>query len=319
MMRHGQLIGIFTMAKTDQENKTIESAYTPEEKALAKGIARLATQIIERVRLLQERAEARANEQRLQETTRRYEDCLSTASHELRTPLTTIKGNLQLSQRRITMLVKRAELSRETVESLQRVEQPLREALQNFGRLERMISELLDYSRIQADKFLLRKQHCNLVEIVQNVVAEARNATDGRALLLTLPSREVVPIYADKDRIGEVIHNYLTNAHKYSPVERPIEVSLSVEGSRARVSVRDEGAGIAPEEQKHIWERFYRVPGIEVVEQSLSDSNLGLGLYLCQEIIELHHGQVGVQSTLGQGSTFWFILDLEVDPPSIES
>ena len=310
MMRQKHLIGIFTMAKTDDEYQNIQSAYTPQEMALAKGIARLATQIIERVRLLQERAEAKANAQKLQEATRRYEDCLSTASHELRTPLTTIKGNLQLSQRRITTLAKRAAQSTETLEGLRRVEQPLKEALQNFGRLERMIGELLDYSRIQADKFRLHKQSCNLVEIVRAVVEAERSAAGGRTILLTLPEHEEIPIYADKDRISDVVHNYLTNAHKYSPLERPIEVSLSVEGTLARVSVRDEGAGIPLQEQQHVWERFYRVPGIEVVEQSISDSNLGLGLYLCQEIIELHHGQVGIQSSPDQGSTFWFTLEL---------
>lgn len=316
MTLHGQLIGIFTMAKTDKEHSDIQSAYTPEERALAKGIARLATQVIERVRLLQERAEAQANTQKLQEATRRYEDCLSTASHELRTPLTTIKGNLQLSQRRITALVKRSEQTPETLAGLQRVESPLREALQNFGRLERMISELLDYSRIQADKFLLRKQTWNLVELVSDAVEDARKATDERPLLFTAPAQKEILIYVDRDRISDVIHNYLTNAHKYSPIELPIEVSLSVEDTLARVAVRDEGAGIEPAEQKHIWERFYRVPGIEVVEQSISDSNLGLGLYLCQEIIELHHGRVGVQSKPGQGSTFWFTLPLASINPS---
>lgn len=316
MTRHEQLIGIFTMAKTDQEHHDIQSAYSPEERALAKGIARLATHVIERVRLLQERAEAKANTRKLQEATRRYEDCLSTASHELRTPLTTIKGNLQLSQRRITTLLKRAEQTPETLEGLQRVGHPLHEALQNFGRLERMISELLDYSRLQADKFLLRRQTCNLVEIVRAAVEEARKTTDGRPLLYTLPTQEEIPTDVDKDRISDVLHNYLTNAHKYSPIERPIEVSLSVEGTLARVAVRDEGHGIPPAEQERIWERFYRVPGIEVVEQSISDSNLGLGLYLCQEIIELHHGHVGVQSAPGQGSTFWFTLPLAPISPS---
>jgi signal transduction histidine kinase len=304
------------MAKTDEKAHNLESAYTDEERALAKGFARLATQVIERVSLLQERAEARAKERQLQEATRRYEDCLSTASHEMRTPLTTIKGNLQLSQRRVSALAKRSAQSPETLEGLQRIELPLREALRNFDRLERMISELLDYSRIQANKFNLREQTVNLVEIVRDVVENARKTMDERAIVLTLPEQEMLPIYADKDRIGEVIHNYLTNAHKYSPLERPIEVSLSVMDEQARVAVRDEGTGIPPEQQPHVWERFYRVPGIEVVEQSMSDSNLGLGLYLCQEIIELHHGQVGIESTPGQGSTFWFTLPLAKHEPA---
>lgn len=310
MMWQGKLIGIFTMAKGDEGRRTLDDIYPPQERALAKGIARLATQVIERVSLLQERAEAKAKEQMLQETTRRYEDCLSTASHELRTPLTTIKGNLQLSQRRLALLLKHAEQVPGLVEGLRRSEQPLKEALQNFGRLERMIGELLDYSRIQAEKFILHRQIYNLAAITQKAVEEAQKSMDGRTILLTLPEKEEIPIYADKDRIGEVIHNYLTNAHKYSPLTSPIEVSVSAEGALARVAVRDEGHGIPPQEQEHVWERFYRVPNIGVVEPSAADSNLGLGLYLCRETIELHHGRVGVSSVPGQGSTFWFTLAL---------
>lgn len=311
MMLNGQMIGFFTMAKTEEGHPDVQSAYTPEEVALARGIAKLAAQIIERVSLLQEQARAKANEQKFQETTRRYEDCLSTTSHELRTPLTTIKGNLQLAQRRFTALGKRVEPSPEMTSMLQRVEQPLKEALQNFGRLERMISELLDYSRIQAEKFVLREQTCNLIEVVRHAVEDTQKTLNGREILLSLPERETIPVYADRDRIGDVMHNFLTNAHKYSPAELPIKVSLSVEGTRARVAVRDEGAGIPAAEQARVWERFYRVPGIEVLAHSTSDSNLGLGLYLCAEIIELHHGQVGVDSAPGQGSTFWFTLNLD--------
>lgn len=312
MMRHGTLIGIFTMAKTEDKYPNVESAYPPEEISLAQGIAKLAAQVIERVDLLQERAEALAKEQRLQEAARRYEDFLSTASHELRTPLTTIKGNLQLAQRRAAALEKEEkQIPPELIENVRRVVRSLEYAIQGFPRLERMIRELLDFSRIQADKFIMAKRPCNLVEIVSNAVDEARQASCGRQILLSLPDEKVVPVFADADRIGEVINNYLSNAHKYSPLDRPIEVSLTVENPQARVSVRDEGPGISPEDQVRIWERFYRAPNITTRDQSTADSNLGLGLYLCKEIIELHHGQYGVSSTKGQGSTFWFTLDIE--------
>ena len=312
MMHHEKLIGIFTMAKTDEEYPNVESAYTPEEISLAQGIAKLATQVIERVGLMQERAEAQANEQKLQEATRRYEDFLSTASHELRTPLTTIKGNLQLAQRRAAALEKQEEkIPPSLIEDVHRVAQSLRHAVQGFPRLERMIRELLDFSRIQADKFVMVKQPCNLAEIVSSAVEEARQSTCGREFILSLPAGGRVPIVADADRISEVINNYLSNAHKYTPFDRPIEVSLTAEDSLARVSVRDEGPGISPEDQVRIWERFYRAPDIETQDQCTADSNLGLGLYLCKEITELHHGQVGVSSVKGQGSTFWFTLPLE--------
>jgi len=310
VMLHGKLIGLFTMAKTDEKYADVHNAYSPEEIALAKGIARLAAQVIEKVGLLQECAEAQAKEQRLQATTRRYEDFISTASHELRTPLTTIKGNVQLAQRRLQALERQAAQGLHPVEGLRRIEQPLKETLLNFNRLERMILELLDFSRIQADKFIMRKQPCNLVEIVRHTVAEARSSVDERSIRLRLPTMAVVPIIADADRISEVVNNYISNAHKYSPLEEPIDVRLSVEGERARVEVQDRGPGISPQNQVHIWERFYRVPGIEMLGERAVNSNLGLGLYLCKEIIELHQGQFGVSSAPGQGSIFWFTLEL---------
>jgi signal transduction histidine kinase len=308
LMLHGQLMGLFTMAKTDELYPDIASAYTGEEIALIKGIARLAAQVIEKVRLLQERSASQANEQKLQEATRRYEDFLSTASHELRTPLTTIKGNVQLAQRRITTLQKQADQSHLSHEQLQRIELPLKETLPNFTRLERMIRELLDFSRIQANRFVMQKRPCNLVEIVRNTIEMVRQAVPERTFLLSLPAQEIVPLIVDADRISEVIQNYLSNAHKYSPLEQPIETYLTLEKTLARVAVHDHGAGILPEDQIYIWDRFYRAPDIATHEQGGSNSNLGLGLYLCKEIISLHHGQPGVQSTPGQGSTFWFTL-----------
>lgn len=319
VMLHGKLVGLFTMAKTDDRYSDVHSAYSPEEIALAKGIARLAAQVIEKVGLLQECAAAQAKEQRLQATTRRYEDFISTASHELRTPLTTIKGNVQLAQRRVAALEKQAAQRSLSPESLQRIEQPLKETLLNFGRLERMILELLDFSRIQADKFVMRKQPCNLVEIIRHIVEEARKYIEGRTIRLSLPNQEVVPIIADADRISEVVNNYLSNAHKYSPLEEPIDVRLKVEGEQARVEVQDRGPGVAPEDQVHIWERFYRAPGIEMLGERAADSNLGLGLYLCKEIIELHQGRFGVDSTPGRGATFWFTLELAKVSDELES
>jgi signal transduction histidine kinase len=104
------------------------------------------------------------------------------------------------------------------------------------------------------------------------------------------------------------VTNYLTNALKYSPTEQPVVVGLDVAGQEARVWVRDQGPGLPPEEQARIWERFHRVKGIEV--QSGTGVGLGLGLHICQTIIERHQGQVGVESSPGQGSTFWFTLPL---------
>jgi len=112
-----------------------------------------------------------------------------------------------------------------------------------------------------------------------------------------------IPLIADSDRIKQVMMNYLNNALIYSEPDRPVEVELKVEGTEASVSVRDQGPGLAEEELKRVWERFYRVQGT-------SQSGLGLGLHICNMIIRWHGGQVGAQSSPGKGSTFWFTLPL---------
>jgi signal transduction histidine kinase len=152
---------------------------------------------------------------------------------------------------------------------------------------------------------------CDLAWIVQEAIGVQRQVAPSRAIRLELPAEGPVPVQADADRIGQVVTNYLTNALKYSAPDRPVEVHLQVEGQIARVTVRDQGPGLAPTEQEHIWERFYRVLSIEVQSESgASSGGLGIGLYLCRSIIDRHHGQIGVQSSPGKGSNFWFTLPL---------
>lgn len=308
MALHGQLIGLFVIAKTDAEYPDIRSAYTQEEIELAREIAEMMTRVIERVRVLEAWAKAHAHELAAQEINRRYDSFLTIASHELRTPLTAVKGNLQLALRRLATLEQQGKRLPSSVECIQRLQHLLARALQSSEKLRHIIRILLDVSRIQAEQFVVMKRPCNLVEIVRSAVENIQPAAADRTILLSLPEEETVPIIADADRIDQVVTNYLTNALKYSPAHRPIAVSLTVEDAWARVSVRDEGPGLSLEEQARIWERFYRLSGIQ--EPYGSDADLGLGLYLCRAIIERHHGRVGVQSAPGEGATFWFILPL---------
>ncbi|HET8913906.1 MAG TPA: ATP-binding protein, partial [Ktedonobacteraceae bacterium] len=127
------------------------------------------------------------------------------------------------------------------------------------------------------------------------------------SLEVEVPSQEV-QVFADAERIGQVVNNYLSNALKYSESDCPVKVYVMQAGNMARVEVIDEGPGLLFDQQAHIWQRFYRVPGIEV--KSGSGVGLGLGLHICKTIIERQAGEVGVESAPGQGSTFWFTLPL---------
>jgi signal transduction histidine kinase/PAS domain-containing protein len=299
-----QLVGILSL-----DYGGVEHEYTEEETALAGAIAKLAALVIERERLLYERAKAQANELALFEANRRMDEFLGIAGHELRTPLTAISGNIQLALLQVKKstdddgtntgdLASKLELIRTL---LDRAERQVR--LQN-----RLVGDLLDISRIQANKIALNLEPCDLVAIVREAVQDQSLLVPSRSIRLILPAEAAAPVVADADRIGQVVTNYLTNALKYSPADRPIGVFLTIEKQLARVSVRDEGPGLSAEEQQAIWERFYQVKRIRV--QSGSGIGLGLGLHICQTIIEQHQGQVGVQSSPGEGSTFWFSLPL---------
>src|SRR5581483_7357274 len=297
------LIGVLGLGK-----KLSDDAYTHEEILLLKAVAKLAGLMIERERLQYEWTRTYANERALLETNRRFDAFLSLASHELRSPLTTILGNIQLAQRRLRTLRRQASEQLESLDSkLERVHQPLEYAVHRGNVQMRMIGDLLDVSRIQANKLELRMRPCDLAAIVFQTVEDQRQVSSERTILLEVPNQPV-PIVADRDRIGQVVHNYLTNALKYSPRDSPIIVRVAVEEPGARVSVSDKGPGIPAEEHEHVWDRFYRVKGIEV--QSGYDISLGLGLHICNTIIERHHGQVGLESASGRGSTFWFTLPL---------
>jgi signal transduction histidine kinase len=253
---------------------------------------------------------AQANAAALRETNRRMESFLGIAGHELKTPLTTLILSLQMLQRRAQHRASQPE--DETGQAKTRKEgsqSDLALPLQQAERLNRLVSELLDTSRIQAGQLQLDLKLVDLAAIVCATVEEQRQAFPGRTISLCLPD-ESMPVLADADRIGQVVTNYLTNALKYSREDRPVEVGVQVKGQQGRVWVWDQGPGLPPAEQERIWERFYRAPGIEI--QSGSGIGLGLGLHINKTIIEQHHGQVGVQSLPGQGSTFWFTMLLKV-------
>lgn len=288
----GQLVGSMAI---DYDVEPHE--YTDEERTLAHAIARLAALVVERDRLERERAEAQANSVVLEETNRRMQEFLSVAGHELKTPVTVIKANAQMLAR---WSARNGGLNPREAEMLARTERQV-------ARLMRLVNDLLDVTHIREGRLDLRLDVCDLRAIAREAVEEQRQINPMRQIRLHLPTR-LVPVRADADRIGQVVTNYLTNALKYSREERPVQVGISVDGASARVSVRDSGPGIPADETSTIWEVFRRVPGVDVL--SGSGVGLGLGLYISQEIVERHGGDVGVESVVGTGSTFWFALPL---------
>jgi PAS domain S-box-containing protein len=309
MIIDGRLTGILTVKK-----KELASTYTDEEVRLVKAIAKLILLVIERERIQLEWVESHSSELALREANRRFDEFLSIASHELRTPLTGIKGNIQLAQRRLSKLRLPALPELEALSGrLTQVQDYLRQAEHRINVQNRMISDLLDVSRIQANKLELVMGLCDLRKIVVEAVKDQQYNMPGRTITLEERPGQKMVVFGDADRLGQVVHNYLTNATKYSPPDQPVSVCIERVENAVRVSVHDKGPGLTPEEQKRIWERFYRVKGIPA--QGNSGPGLGLGLYICRTIIEAHHGNFGLESVPGQGSTFWFSLPVAQAAP----
>jgi signal transduction histidine kinase len=176
----------------------------------------------------------------------------------------------------------------------------------NPCEFSRLINDLLDISRIREDNLELNLAVFDLAELVYETVQDHQAIHIDRLITLDLPEQDLIPIYADRDRIQQVLSNYLANALKFAPVTKPIQVGITLEGTTVRVWVKDQGPGLTPQQQAHIWQRYYQVSQISVQEGW--KVGLGLGLYICQQLIHRQQGEVGVESIPGQGATFWFTL-----------
>ena len=286
------------------QNRTI---FTSAEKELLQAAVQLMALVLERDQLLRERAAAHARALASEETARRMDEFLGIASHELRTPLTSLSVNVQIAERHLRQVLT-GPLPQEIGDRLDRLHQLTERLANQVKRMDRLVGDLLDVTRITAGKLEMRLEPCELTSIVREAVEVQQTAWPRRSITLEVLGEAAVSLVADADRLGQVVSNYLTNALKYSDEEQPVVVRLSVQDRQAQVDVRDHGPGLAPDQQLQVFERFYRVPGIE--QRSGSGVGLGLGLYICQTIITRHGGQVGVKSTVGQGSTFYFTLPL---------
>jgi signal transduction histidine kinase len=255
----------------------------------------------------------REQEAALRQSTAQMETFLGIAGHELKNPLASAQLALQLVELRIRRLLER---ERVEVADVAPLLEPVVRAENQEERLHRLVNDLVGVARVQAGKLDLHLAPADLATIVREEVEGQRQLRPERTIVLESRAEQCVPVMADAQRIGQVVTNYLTNGLKYSPADCPVTVGLQVDDQQAQLWVRDLGPGLPPEEQEHIWERYYRVKGIEV--QSGSGVELGLGLHICRTIIELHHGQVGVQSARGAGSTFWFSLPLAAPEPVLE-
>lgn len=216
---------------------------------------------------------------------------VSTVSHELRTPLASIKAS-------VGVLI--ASMPEETPDPIMRL---LRNIDRSTHRLESIVLDLLDLSRLQSGRVRLSKRHVDLAEISTEAIATVKPLTDAKAQTIELVApKRAVTLHADRQRLGQVILNLLSNAHKYSPAGGKITVRLSRRLHDVVCAVEDSGPGIPSEEQELIFERFYRP------ENGVTQANVGtgLGLPIAKALVELHGGRIWLRSEVGRGSAFYF-------------
>ncbi len=281
-----------------------QMTFTAEEIDLAEGVVGFISLALERERLLNERVARESQMLALQATNQRMDEFIGVASHELKTPMTSLMANVQMSERGLRSWLN--ELKGSERSAVARYHHLLERTERQVQRLDRLINDLLDVSRISAGKLEMRPEPCNVVEIVRDAIETQRAAWPHRMISFVAPERSSMEVMADADRIVQVVTNLLTNALKYSAPDCPVVVRAYARQASVRVEVHDEGPGLTGEQQSHLFERFYRAPGI--VQRDGSGVGLGLGLSICKTIIERHAGAMGVESVVGKGSVFSFTL-----------
>lgn len=226
------------------------------------------------------------------ELERRKDEFISIASHELKTPVTSLKVLTQFLKQKFT-----ATDQHDTRTYLEKMDKQV-------TKLTDLINDLLDITKIQAGQLKLHNELFNLTDLLRETVEDVQALTATHTIKLRSLVKDAV--LADRDRIGQVITNLLTNAIKYSPKGNDIIVSAKTGDDDVHISVEDFGMGITEENQQRIFEQFYRVNE----KNDATYPGLGMGLFISREIIKRHHGTISVESQVGKGSMFSFSLPL---------
>ncbi len=254
--------------------------FRKEHEQLVAGVAAQASVALENARLYDQ----------IKILNEKKDEFIGLASHELKTPVTSINGYLQIIERGLPSNDKHKSF--------------IGKALSQVNKLTSLISDLLDVSKIQTGKLPFTYTTFNIKDLLNEVTEMMQQNYASHKIELDYPAEPIITI-ADYQRIEQVIINLITNAVKYSPGANRIIIKAEVASEKLRISVRDFGIGIAEDQQDRIFSRFYRVENL-----ASHMSGLGIGLYICYEIIDRHKGNLWVESELGQGSTFGFDLPL---------
>lgn len=241
---------------------------------------------------------------REREADRLKSEFLSIVSHELRTPLTSIMGYTELL------------LARDFTPGEQR--EFIKTVYDEANHLYQIVEDLLGVTRLEAGNVRLDRWAVSLRQIISDLTAHLNNQISGKHTMLIDIPPHLPPVYADRDKVRQVLLNLITNAVKYSPNGGEIRLIVTdhpdlppdhPKGQFVRIAISDQGIGIAPEDLPRIWERFYRVDN----GNTRRIGGTGLGLSIAKALVELHGGRIWAESKLNKGSTFYFTLPVATD------
>lgn len=221
------------------------------------------------------------------------DEFISIASHELKTPVTSLKGFTQILQMKL-----QNEHNSQAADLLARMDKQV-------DKLTKLIGDLLDATKIENRQLKFTLEDFDFNELASEVAEEMKRTTITHEI--SVQTAGIKMINGDRNRIGQVITNFISNAIKYSPGNNQIILSTAVKDENVRLCVQDFGIGIPAEKQPKIFERFFRVTG----GGQETFPGLGLGLFISAEIIKRHNGTISVESTDGKGSIFSFTLPLK--------
>jgi PAS domain S-box-containing protein len=221
------------------------------------------------------------------------DDFISIASHELKTPLTSLKASLQLLER----------MKNNATSAV--IPKLIDQSTRSMGKISELVDDLLNVSRMNEGQLNLHKKVFRLHDVMDGC---CQDFDPHERHKLVFEGHKELRVFADENRIEQVIVNFLTNAVKYAPQTDTICLQIEQVGNQAKLLVTDSGPGIDQDKLPYLFERYYRadIHGSQV-------SGLGLGLYISAEIISRHGGEIGVESEKGKGTTFWFTLPLAAE------
>ncbi len=223
------------------------------------------------------------------------DDFVSVASHELRTPMTAIRSYAWMA------------LYRSDTPITPKLSRYLSRVLISTERLINLVNDMLNVSRIESGRVEIKPQPFDITQLISDVFAEVQPKAAEKKLHLQLQNSELPKVFADPDKVHQVLLNLLGNALKFTPVEGTVSVNLLSDGQNVEIRVKDNGVGISPEDQSRLFQKFSRLDNSYIA--SATSGGTGLGLFICKNLIELMKGKIWATSEgRDKGSTFIFTL-----------